>query len=491
MKCPFCNTENPKGAAFCKHCGKSLTEGVTICPSCSAPCKPNALFCPGCGTKLKDKSDAPMPEAEANEVPTPENGANEAPMPETETQETQHVAPMPEDEALQAQQEQAPKRRGIDEEKQKKLSFASGVLMMGAVLLSLIFVFFIGVDYRVGSGSYNYETYTVWHYFGRAYAMLESDLAGHGYSAYTIAANYIPTILSTIVAVAALGATVAFSLVASVKFGLHCKRGEGNYFKPAVAAVFSFMLGATLFDCIHATSSGIQSVSVSLSDTTIAGMVFCCFLIIASLVLRTVSIGNRFKKKQAVLDCVCTLIGILFLAMTSGSANAAQADYSISGSNYSSSSIGFFQLTNLLSLLYNANTSVSADFVATFTFSLLAILAQLAVQVLAFLLLIGRIGNYTQKRDFTLKLSIALASTAVAYLTFSIIGIESANGVIAEKYSELTQLWIASAPIMTFVSSLLHLTVAIVHKVVTQKGPGDDEEPDKENDKPVEEEATI
>lgn len=483
MKCSFCNTENPDGAKFCKHCGKPITQEAIVCPTCQTRCLPNTRFCAKCGTKLS--AAHPVTENAPKAAPVTEGDTQKAPMTETEAQETAQVVPMPEgeeQETAQAVEQSSPQRRGIDEPKQKKLGLVSGILMMGAVFLSLIFVFFIGVEYKVGTGYNNYDTYTVWHYFGRAYSMLESDLMGHGYSAYTIAAGYIPTILSTIIAVAALGTTVAFSLVAAVKFGLHCKRFDVNYYKYSVAAVFSFLLGAVLFDCIHSTS--MHNESVSLSSTTIAGMVFTCFLIIASLVVRTISIGNRFKKKQAVLDCVCTLIGILFLAMTSGFANSAQADYVPAASGYySSSSIGFFQLNNLLSLLYTAETSVPGDYVATFTCSLIAIISQFAVQILAFILLVSRIGNYTEKREFSLVTSIILTGAAAMYLTFSIISLEFANYVILANYTSLSKLWIATAPIMTFVSSLLHLTVSITHRVVAKKESPEDEEKEAEEEK--------
>lgn len=446
MNCPFCNTENPEGAAYCKHCGKPLMQDTVECPSCKTQCAPTEQVCPKCGAALSEQA---QPEA-------------------------------------QPQKSGAPAKRGIDEKKQKTLSLVSGILMMGAVFFALIFAFFLGAEYRV-SDSYrsSTETYTVWHYFGRAYSMLQSDLAGRGYSGYTIAANYIPVILSTLIAAGTLGATVTFTLLATVKFGLHFKRPEVRYYKYAVAAVFSFMLGATLFDCIHATNT--QNSHAWLSGTTVAGMVFCCMLIIASLVIRTISIGNRFRKKQAVLDCVCTLIGIFFLAMASGFADSAQADYTLAG-HYYSYSIGFFQLNSTLSLLYTTQSSAPSDFVATFVFALFAIITQIAVQILAFYILIQRIGNYTEKRKFMLKSSIALAATAALYLIFSAIAIEFANYVIPTGYSDMSEseLWLAAAPIMTFVSSLMHLTVSITHKVVAKK-----EVPEEENGEPAQEEPTI
>lgn len=505
MKCPFCNTENVEGAVYCKHCGKPLSQGGVVCPSCQSTCPPIARFCFKCGAQLngdapKSKTQkttrsapkteaqkAPMPEIEAKEVPVSEE-AKEAPMPAIEAQETQQVAPMPETElqkelrpAASAQEKRA--RRRIDEQKQKRLSLVSGILMMCGVFFALIFVFFIGVEYQTAGAGYSgrNETYTVWHYFGRVYALLESSLSERNYSAYTIAASYIPVVLSTIVAAGTLAATVTFALLAAVKFGLHFKNSETHYFKFAVAAVFSFMLGATLFDCIHSTST--PNDHAALSGTTVTGMVFCCLIIIASLVIRTISIGDRFKKRQAVLDCVCTLIGILFLAMTSGSADAAQADYTFMNSYRSPYSIGLFQLNRSLSLLYTAKSGAEPAYISMFVLALLAIMAQIAVQVLTFVILIRRIGNYTEKRVFSLKLSIVLAAVSAMYLIFSAISLEFANYVVASGAGQ-PKLWLSSAPIMTLVSSILHLAVAITHKTIARKDP-------EESKESAEEEPTI
>ena len=416
MKCSFCNTENPEGAVYCKHCGKPLAQDGA-CPHC-------------------------------------------------ETEQGACVPPMTE---VNARKAQAKEKKGMSEKAQKRLSLASGILMMGAVFLSLIFSFFIGIRQSLPAASYysSYETYTVWYYFGRAYYAIADVLAGQHYSAYTAASYLIPAILSTIIAAATLAASISFTLMATVKFGLHFKRADVNYYKPATAAVFSFILGATLFDCIHSVST--PENYASLNDSTITGMVFCCLLIIPSLILRTISIGNGFKNKQTVLNFVCSVLTIFFLTLVSGFAISEQAECTFSSAVYSSHSINLYELNRTLSLMYGTGANVSADFTASFVLSIFAALAQFALQVLVFIALIRRIGNYTNPKPFSLGLAIAITATAALYLTFSAITVEIANSVITASSSRLEELWLSAEAILPFVASLLYLSVAITCRAVSKK----------------------
>ena len=49
--CPFCQTENPDSAVYCKHCGKPM-RGKLTCPACGAEVPDDGTFCIRCGARL-------------------------------------------------------------------------------------------------------------------------------------------------------------------------------------------------------------------------------------------------------------------------------------------------------------------------------------------------------------------------------------------------------------------------------------------------------
>lgn len=425
MNCPFCNGGNPDDALFCKHCGKKLEQTI-VCPVCKKECARDTRFCSACGAELLSA-------------------------PKTSTV-----------------------KRGMSEKTQKALRLSSGILMMSAVFFALIFAFFIGTTQRISeSGNYYRETFTIWHFFGRAYSLLKSTSAGQNYSAYTVAAHYIPAVLSTVVAAATLICVVGFSLAAVVKFGLNFKR-PNNYYRYAVAAVFSFLLGATLFDCIHSVST--ESHFGALTGTTVTGMVFTCLLVAASLILKTVSVGNGFIKKQTAIDCFLTLVGILLLAFVSGFAKSEQADFTINGSYPKTRSISFIRISAQLSFLFDASTPVTADYLASFVLSVLAIATQIAAIVLTFVALIRRIGNYTEKRTDTLGIAIALVAVTAFNIIFSATAIEFTNRVISAQSSSTMELIFAAETALSFIFALFYLALSITHRTLSKKEAADDKE---------------
>ncbi len=57
MKCQFCGTEIPEGAAFCPECGKKQEApsiAPAFCPKCGNQLEEGCDFCPKCGARIKE-----------------------------------------------------------------------------------------------------------------------------------------------------------------------------------------------------------------------------------------------------------------------------------------------------------------------------------------------------------------------------------------------------------------------------------------------------
>lgn len=409
MNCPNCNNENPEGAIFCKSCGSKLSQNI-VCPVCGKECSEKMHYCPSCGSSL-DGSPSVAENAEETAQKAPEKSGK----------------------------------------MKKTLQLVSGIFMMVSMLFALVFCFFIGTTQRADSG-YS-ETYSVWHFFGRAYALLQGTSAGA--NSYAAAAHYIPVVLSTVIAAGTLVSVVVLSMIATVNFGLHFKRDNVRYYKYAVAAVFTFLLGATLFDCIHSVST--ESYYGTLSGTTVTGMVFACLFLIASLILKIIAIGKDFRKKEVLVDCISTLAGILCLSFLAGFAKAEQANFSIEGRYLSHTySINFFRINNELSFIPSASV---------FTLSVCISIAQIALIVLTLVALIMHIGNFTEKRNFSFWVAVALTAVSAVHLALCAISVEVVNGI----NSSLPELRLSASPILAFVASVLYLAASITNKVLEKK----------------------
>jgi hypothetical protein len=69
MKCPHCQTENPKGRKYCSACGKPFQ---LTCTSCGAVNEPGESYCGECSHALKQsvsKQDT-QPTSPSSSVPT-------------------------------------------------------------------------------------------------------------------------------------------------------------------------------------------------------------------------------------------------------------------------------------------------------------------------------------------------------------------------------------------------------------------------------------
>ena len=67
LKCPKCQTENPKGAKFCRKCAQSLQTEL-VGPQCGHTNLPGGDFCTECSYPLAEPAPAPtvQPSPEPN-----------------------------------------------------------------------------------------------------------------------------------------------------------------------------------------------------------------------------------------------------------------------------------------------------------------------------------------------------------------------------------------------------------------------------------------
>ena len=68
MKCPQCQTENPKGNRFCRECGAKI---LLACPDCEAEISPGDKFCGKCGHSLLEPAEARPIDYSAPQTYTP------------------------------------------------------------------------------------------------------------------------------------------------------------------------------------------------------------------------------------------------------------------------------------------------------------------------------------------------------------------------------------------------------------------------------------
>lgn len=453
MNCKYCETENPEGSVYCLHCGKRL-DGKIFCPSCKSLCPEEALYCNACGARI-------MKAQPATETAEPEEPQS------AEVPQTTVVA--------------TPKAKsGAFETVKKVFDLSGGICLMFAVLFAFVFTFCMGLT-ATASGSYLdsslSETTMMWKYFGEAYKNLAETLGKlEYYSAYYEISAYIPIVLSTVICAATLVCVLVFTILAAVNYGRHFKKPEVKYGKFGIAAVFSFILGAAAFLAVNSTAFGFSSllkVTVRFSDATIAGIVLSLVFLWLFLVSRVVMLGKEFVTKRAIVNFVCTLAGILFTVLVLSFASSPafilkEVDTSSSNSvllNFSTLNITFANAFPEPDKLSNA---METNFTVTYVASALAQGVQIALLVLAFVLLIKRAAGLGGDSKSCLGVSIATIALAAVQLALTITAIVCGNALIASE-TTTAELKIEAAVIVAFIASGFALADAITHKVLLSK----------------------
>lgn len=457
MICKNCRTENPEEAVYCLHCGNRLDD-KKICPVCQKENPEEAFFCLHCGKRLADGNGTGDPQAEQSE---------------------------------------APAKKSAFEKVKFAFDLSGGICLMVAVLFSLVFTLCMGITATAAlngssSGLNNSlsETTMLWDYFGSAYKELSESLNSmQSYTGYFEAAMYLPVVLSTVVCAGTLVCVLVFTVISAVKYGKHFKNPELNYMKPAVAAVLSFILGAAAFLAINSGTAAVHAfntisinnstnsstnieTSITYSGATTAGIVLGGVFLGLYFAFKTVTIGKDFVKKQTIADFVCTIVGVLFAVLAAAFAQAPAITFDArSGATSLSYESSFLNANLIISSAFSPDGTgvMPENFDATYICSVLAQCAQIAVLVLAFVVLVKRIGGFNAEKKSRLGPSVALFSVAAVYLILTCLVIYFGTELLSASGSGAPELSIAAAPIVAFIASTFAITDSITHKALLSK----------------------
>ena len=304
MNCKICGTDNPEDAVFCKACGKRL-DGTMVCQSCSASIPADSVFCPYCGGKQVVAQQKEQPKVQTAE-PVHTVAATE---PAVET-----VAATP----------VKTENKGF----KTFLKYAAPATALITAVLSLIFVFFIGLVatniFNDGATSLrNRETIDLFYYFGDAYKEIKRgfdalDDAGTAYSDYFANMSYLQPVMGTIIVAFTLIAVCVLSILAIVR-SIKCLLGKtqktvGNL---AVAAFLAYIAGALALLALNNVSATnyeygteMSNVKVNFNGATLAGISLCSIFAILYLCCTVASNGRELLKANTIVKCALSLVGI-------------------------------------------------------------------------------------------------------------------------------------------------------------------------------------
>ena len=444
MICKHCETENPEGAVFCLHCGKRL-DGKKFCPSCKSLCPEEALYCNACGARL---------------VEVQSSFENEKTQP-AQTEYTKSPVPAA--------------KEGTFEKVKSAFNLSGGICLMVAVLFAFVFTFCIGLTATASGsslGSSVSQTVTMWRYFGDAYKdIAEAFERLDSYSAYMETATYIPVVLSTIICAGTLLSVFILTIIAAVKYGRHFKNPEIKYAKYAVAAVLSFVLGATAFLAVNSASGSVESqikVLIHFSAPTTAGIVLSVLFLWLYCVSRIVMLGKEFATKRNIVNFVCTLAGIVFAVFVVAFAASPSMVFKEIGSRSNRVGLNFSVLNTLLAQSFETlNSETELNFIITYVSSTLAQFVQIALLVLAFILIIKRVSGLGNDSKSCLGISIAIFILAAVMLALTCVAIGFGNKLMSDGNS--AEFTIGAGPIVALIFSVFAFADAITHKVLLRK----------------------
>ena len=383
MLCNYCDTPNPEGAMYCKHCGRRL-DGMALCSFCGKLTPADGDFCVNCGANrnapvylMKERAVSAEPQRPARKaeegVYPVGRGAQKAFNDDARLSERHAPA------------ERSSKRRGI---------FSLVSLICGSIsaLMACIFVFLIGMQLSVGSGGVSAGSgiggYDIFYFFGEAYKS----------GALTDSENVIGPVCGTVASVLALGGTAACFVVTLVRYIKILRKRTQKSLLPCSAATFAaYIAGVALFGLCAAQSSEIVGVSTSmtLNAATVAGIVISAVLLVASAVFSALAEGVPCSVRKYVLHTVtkgCSAVFAFIALALMGSGVAFVKLTSVDGGN----TYGIYGLFNAI---LSAGSASGEDFASTYNgclvLSVVTILAAVAAGVFVVLSLYKNYSSWS------------------------------------------------------------------------------------------------
>ena len=444
MLCPFCATENPEGAGFCKKCGRRMDAKIN-CPTCGALNDGDALFCNACGKRIDLDSDT-IPNAHDEKGRT-------------------HVCDCTE------KTKSTPRLDG-----KKLLELIGGISAILAVLFSLIFLFFTGLKTELSDSlaqilsisfradeflAATRESMNIYYFFGEGYREVKVALdslaeAGRYNEAYAVT-SYLYLVFGTIVSAGMIIAVPVLAILATIRF-LNKLLGQSD--KPvgplAMATYFTFLGGSLallvlynqcttltlnsaalrylqeLGEYYYGTPFDLSNLSgsVRFNSETVAGIVLGGIFIGLYLATRIASRGKELLNVRTVIDNSIALVGMVFALLFISFASGAMGGFTmtVSESKYRLSATSGFSPLTMLHLIVAQYTFPGSDIGETIPAQILlysATLLSLAVVILGVVNVFGSAKVLVGKRA-GLTIPIVLTTVTICYLIVGLITVNAA-----------------------------------------------------------------
>lgn len=445
-ECKFCSFENSDEAIFCRECGKRV-DGKVSCSRC-ASVESDGTYCENCGSRLDGKTVC-----ECGAL-VDGNYCLQCGKPSIRFKPTNRRIAKNAYAAIGSENVST---------WQKILKIVSASLASFAVLMSLIFVFFIGVKTVITSNLISSASVDVsvnmWNYFGDAYSsigdILQSLELVDGYSSAFATTLYLHAIFGTVIVVLTLlGVLIATSvaIVSLVRYLL--KKSDDYNFKAVAFTVFAFIAGSAAILYLNynsmmtkvsgslygSGSSTTIGTKVALNGATGVGVWIAGVSLLLAYLCAVASNGKKILRSSSLIKtasslagCVLAVVCLSFLAHGSIGVSAKESGTSINYkiSHYSISSYFSALIPNPEDRLPNADYGKhTAIFVCYIVNS---IFLTCAFVVLPFI--ISRFADYREDSSSApiVALSVVLLITVIAALVSDVVSVSAIKSLARQE----------------------------------------------------------